>query len=54
VLVDVQGLDYQSAADVLRIPPGTVKSRLSRARAAMRDRLAPHTELFPTHLRLNQ
>ena len=36
-LVDVQGYDYAEAADMLRLPLGTVKSRLSRARAALRD-----------------
>lgn len=39
VLVDVNGYDYQEAADVLDLPLGTVKSRLSRARATLRDRL---------------
>src|SRR5574341_1579371 len=32
VLVDVQGFDYFEAAEVIRKPVGTVKSRLSRAR----------------------
>lgn len=36
VLVDVQELNYQEIADVLEIPLGTVKSRVSRARAMMR------------------
>lgn len=36
VLVDVQELNYQEIADVLDIPLGTVKSRVSRARAMMR------------------
>lgn len=36
VLVDVQELNYQEIADVLAIPLGTVKSRVSRARAMMR------------------
>lgn len=39
ILVDVQGYDYSEAADLLNIPLGTVKSRLSRARAVLRDRL---------------
>lgn len=38
-LVDVEGLDYVAAADVLGIPVGTVRSRLNRARAAMRTEL---------------
>ncbi|MGY2065195.1 RNA polymerase sigma factor [Blastococcus sp. SYSU DS0619] len=32
-----QGLDYESAALALGIPVGTVRSRLSRARARLRD-----------------
>jgi len=39
ILVDVQELNYQEVADVLRIPLGTVKSRVSRARALMRSAL---------------
>ena len=38
-LVDGNGLDYAEAAMVLRLPPGTVASRLSRARAALRRSL---------------
>ena len=39
MLVDVQGYDYAEAAERLALPLGTVKSRLSRARAALRDSL---------------
>lgn len=40
LLVDVMGYDYQAAAEVLGIEPGTVGSRLNRARAALRVVLA--------------
>lgn len=33
--VDVVGLSYQEAAELLQIPPGTVMSRLFRARTAL-------------------
>lgn len=39
-LVDVQGLAYKEAADLLDIPLGTVMSRLHRARKIMRDALS--------------
>lgn len=36
VLVDGEGWDYESAAELLGTAPGTLASRLSRARAAVR------------------
>lgn len=39
VLRDIRGLDYREIAEVLAVPIGTVKSRLFRARAALRDEL---------------
>ncbi|MBN1344928.1 MAG: sigma-70 family RNA polymerase sigma factor [Phycisphaerae bacterium] len=39
VLRDVEGLDYSEIAEVLEIASGTVRSRLHRARAALRERL---------------
>ncbi|MEM9514768.1 MAG: sigma-70 family RNA polymerase sigma factor [Actinomycetota bacterium] len=38
-LVDIDGLSYAEAADVLDVPVGTVMSRLHRARRRIRDRL---------------
>lgn len=46
-LVDVQGLSYEEAAEVMRVPLGTVKSRLSRGRAQLRDYLLGLGELLP-------
>jgi RNA polymerase sigma factor (sigma-70 family) len=40
ILCDVDGLTYEEAAARLNCPAGTVKSRLSRARARLRSRLA--------------
>jgi RNA polymerase sigma-70 factor (ECF subfamily) len=39
LLVDVHGYDYTEAAEMLSLPLGTVKSRLSRARSSLRDQL---------------
>ena len=52
VLVDVQGMDYAEAAEVVGKPLGTVKSRLSRARRGMRDCLQGFWELHPSAFRL--
>jgi len=38
-LRDLVGLDYAQIATVLDIPPGTVRSRIARARAALADHL---------------
>jgi RNA polymerase sigma-70 factor (ECF subfamily) len=37
VLRDSRGLDYEQIAEVLAVPVGTVKSRLFRARSALRE-----------------
>ena len=45
VLSDVEGFDYQAIAEQVGAALGTVKSRLSRARAALRDCLRDVLEL---------
>jgi RNA polymerase sigma factor (sigma-70 family) len=52
VLSDLQGLDYQEIAQATSLSLGTVKSRLSRGRARMRDYLLKQRELLPTRYRL--
>jgi RNA polymerase sigma-70 factor (ECF subfamily) len=52
VLSDVQALSYQEIAQVLGISLGTVKSRLSRGRAKLRDHLVQRGELLPARYRL--
>ncbi len=48
LLIDVHGYDYSEAAEMLDLPLGTVKSRLSRARSALRDRLV-ESAVFPRY-----
>ncbi len=47
VLRDVNGMAYDEIAGVLRVPLGTVKSRIARARAQVQERLQQHPEVFP-------
>ena len=54
VLCDVQGLSYGEAAGVMSIELGTVKSRLSRARAQLRVALAEKGELPAGSARLHE
>jgi RNA polymerase sigma-70 factor (ECF subfamily) len=39
VMRDIEGFDYQQMAEILELPLGTLKSRLFRARLALRDEL---------------
>jgi RNA polymerase sigma-70 factor (ECF subfamily) len=54
VMSDIDGLDYESIAAAVGVALGTVKSRLSRARAAVRDCLSGLGELLPAEFRLSR
>jgi RNA polymerase sigma-70 factor (ECF subfamily) len=41
VLRELESCSYEQIAEILELPIGTVRSRLFRARLALRDRLAP-------------
>ncbi|HET6320087.1 MAG TPA: sigma-70 family RNA polymerase sigma factor [Chloroflexota bacterium] len=48
VLCDVQGLSYDEAAEAMGVELGTIKSRLSRARARLRELLVEKELLSPS------
>jgi len=53
VLVDVEGLDYETASEAVGTPLGTVKSRLARARERVQSCLQGFWELLPDVFRLS-
>lgn len=46
VLFHTQGKSYEEIAEIIGLPIGTVKSRLNRARLALKDKLQAVRELF--------
>ena len=52
VLVDVECMSYEEAAEAVHIPLGTVKSRLARARMQMRKALQSFGDLLPVAYRM--
>ena len=47
ILVDIEGMSYEEASRVARVPVGTVKSRLARARMQLRSALRKMDGLIP-------
>jgi len=52
VMADIQGMDYTEVATAIRVPLGTIKSRLARARLRLRECLQGFSELLPASYRL--
>jgi RNA polymerase sigma-70 factor (ECF subfamily) len=52
VLADIQGMDYSEVAIASKVPLGTIKSRLARARLRLRECLRGFEELLPSAFRL--
>jgi len=50
-LVDISGVDYETVAQIIGSPIGTVKSRLARARLKMQQCLQGFRELLPDQFR---
>ena len=53
ILCDIQGLSYEEIAQVMKCSLGTVRSRISRGRAQLRDYLLKR-ELLPPGFRLDK
>jgi RNA polymerase sigma-70 factor (ECF subfamily) len=45
VMCDIEGFDYQQMSEILDVPLGTLKSRIFRARLALRDELKSYMQL---------
>jgi len=54
VMADIQGMDYSEVAAAIRVPLGTIKSRLARARLRLRECLQGFAELLPASYRLDE
>ena len=54
VMADIQGMDYTEVATSVRVPLGTIKSRLARARLRLRECLQGFEELLPASYRLGE
>jgi RNA polymerase sigma-70 factor, ECF subfamily len=54
IMADIQGMDYSEVAIAVRVPLGTIKSRLARARLRLRECLQGFSELLPATFRLEE
>lgn len=54
VLCDIEGLSYEEVAAATQTTLGTVRSRIARGRARMRNYLYQHRELLPGNYRLSK
>lgn len=52
VLCDIEGMAYEEIAATTQTTPGTVRSRIARGRARLRNYLYQHRELLPRNYRL--
>ncbi|HTI15704.1 MAG TPA: sigma-70 family RNA polymerase sigma factor [Dictyobacter sp.] len=52
ILCDIQGSSYEEIAQITQTTLGTVRSRISRGRARLREFLQQHKELLPKDYRL--
>lgn len=46
LLVDVEQMEHSDVAEIMGVPVGTVKSRTSRSRAALREQLEDHAREY--------
>jgi RNA polymerase sigma-70 factor (ECF subfamily) len=53
VLSDIEGMAYKEIAEIENVALGTIKSRLSRSRAKLRECLQQFRELLPGEFRLD-